>query len=421
VLGAGLAGLAAALDLAEAGVEVTLHEATGQAGGRCRSFADPVLGRPIDNGNHLILSGNGAVLSHAARLGAGHLLEVAPEAAFPFADLASGARWTLRLPASPLAALGRAARPPGATAAEALGGLAGLLLAGRSRTVAEAVGGRGALWRGFWEPLATGVLNACPAEGSAALLRAALLRTFLRGAGACRPVLAPQGLGAALVAPALARLAALGAEIRLHSRLEGIAAEGGRAAALRLSGERMALGRGEGAVLALPPAAAAAALPGLVVPGPGRAILNAHFLVPAAAAAPPIIGLVGGSAQWIFRRGDVLSVTVSAAEATPAWGLDRDRALALLWAETARALGLAQPPLAARLLRERGATFEQSPAGAARRPGPGGAGLANLALAGDWTATGLPATLEGAILSGQRAAARLLRGARPRGRPVAPG
>jgi squalene-associated FAD-dependent desaturase len=412
VIGAGLAGLACALDLAEAGRRVTLHEATGKAGGRCRSFHDAALGRRIDNGNHLILSANAAVLSHARRVGGADRLRELP-AAFPFADLAPEAavrRWTVRVPATPLGS-GRAdARPPGAGLGEALAGAASLVAARRGRTVAEAVRGRGPMWRAFWEPMTTAVLNMPPEEGSAALLRAALLRSFLRGAAACRPVVAPEGLGAALIEPALDRLARLGVEVRLREPLAGLAAEGRRATALHLPGGPIELGPRDAVVLALPPGVAAGVLPGLPAPRPGLAILNAHFVVrpEAAEAAPPILGLLGGEAQWLFRRGDVLSVTISAAERGRAWDMERDAALELLWSEVARALDLrGERPLASRLLRERGATFDQSPAGDRARPATR-TPLANVVLAGDHVRTGLPATLEGAVLSGRAAARALL-------------
>jgi len=162
VVGAGLAGLACALDLAAAGVAVQLHEGSPKAGGRCRSYFDARLGRVVDNGSHLILSANRAVLDHAARIGAAHRLSALPEAAFPFADLATGERWTIRVPATPLGTWRHDALPPGASRAAALADLAGLLMAGKMATVAEAVRGRGRLWQAFWEPLAIAVLNAPP-------------------------------------------------------------------------------------------------------------------------------------------------------------------------------------------------------------------------------------------------------------------
>src|SRR5579885_3455882 len=97
VIGAGLAGLAAALKLSANGDRVVLHEATAVAGGRCRSYYDKAVGMMIDNGNHLLLAGNHAALSFLQEVGAADRL-VGPKAAeFAFVDLAGGHRWTLRL------------------------------------------------------------------------------------------------------------------------------------------------------------------------------------------------------------------------------------------------------------------------------------------------------------------------------------
>ena len=70
VIGAGIAGLSAAVRLVEAGMNVTVHEAAQFAGGRCRSYFDPTLEPTIDNGNHLLLSGNHAALDYLDRIGA---------------------------------------------------------------------------------------------------------------------------------------------------------------------------------------------------------------------------------------------------------------------------------------------------------------------------------------------------------------
>ena len=97
VIGAGMAGLSAAVRLIQGGARVVLHEATGQAGGRCRSYRDGATGLTIDNGTHLLLSGNAAALSFVRAIGSEGGL-AGPEAArFPFVDLGTGARWTVEI------------------------------------------------------------------------------------------------------------------------------------------------------------------------------------------------------------------------------------------------------------------------------------------------------------------------------------
>ncbi len=158
-------------------------------------------------------------------------------------------------------------------------------------------------------------------------------------------------------------------------------------------------------MLALPPAVTGGLVPGLEVPEDSRPIVNAHIRLPSAQALPdglPFLGLVGGTADWLFLRGDVASLTVSAAET-----LAEEPAEAIaskMWADTAGALGL-DPALAppVRVIKERRATFAQTPAALARRA-PAGTAWRNLLLAGDWTDTGYPATIESAVRSGRRAA-----------------
>jgi squalene-associated FAD-dependent desaturase len=380
VVGAGLAGLAAATKLAAAGCKVTLWEAGGQAGGRCRSYLDQELGLRLDNGNHLLLSGNRSALAYLDRIGAREtLFAAAPE--FAFRDLRSGESWTVRA--------GRT--PPGMGLGDVVG-LLRVLLAPPGRTVGELLG-QAPLYERFWRPLTVAALNAQPEEGDARLLRPVLTETFLRGPAACVPLIPKEGLSESFVDPALRFLAARGAELRFNARLREIRVEPGRAVAL--DGEKV-----ERVVLAVTPAVATRLLPDLVAPDDYRAIVNAHYR--AESAGPAFVGLVGGDAEWVFRKPGVLSVTVSAAERLV--DLPAEELGPRLWRDVARAYDLPSSPVPpARIVKEKRATFAATPAQAAKRP-PALGSWQNLFLAGDWTDTGLPATIEGSIRSGHEAA-----------------
>lgn len=418
VVGAGLAGLAAATAAAARGAAVSLWEAAPSAGGRCRSFDDARLGRRIDNGNHLVLSGNRATRDYLARIGGvGAMHEIAP-ATFPFVDLASGERWTLRPGRGPvpfwLADPSR--RPPGTRLGE-LGRGVGLLWAGRARAVG-AVLGQGAGFTRFWDPLVTAVLNTDPEEAAAHLMRPVMLETFARGEAACRPWIARTALDDALVAPALAFLRSRGAEIRLGARLDGVDLDAEGPRALHAAGERVELAPDDGVILATPPWITATLLPGYAAPAAYSPILNAHFALSDTAAAtdPGLIGVVGGRAQWIFRRPGLASVTVSVADAL----VDRpaDELARLFWPEVCAALDLGAAPLPAfRIIKEKRATPRQTPAAADAR-WPTRTAWRRLALAGDWIDTGLPATIESAIRSAD-AALRVVEGEVARARDVA--
>jgi squalene-associated FAD-dependent desaturase len=408
VVGAGLAGLAAAIRLAGQGRSVRLYEAAQQAGGRCRSYFERALDRVIDNGNHLLLSGNRATLDYLDAIGARDQLTGPAEPSFPFLDLASGERWTVRpnrglVPIWP-AVPGR--RVPGTRFRDYLGAWR-LACAGPEQTVAECLDPGTPLWPRFWEPLARAVLNTPPEEGSARLLWAALRESFARGGAGCRPLIARTSLAAALIDPALRRLAEAGVTVAFGHRLRAIAREDGRASSLDFGQRQVELGRADQVILALPPGQTGALLPEIEVPEGSHAIVNGHFRLGRPARLPgdsPLLGLIGGTAEWLFVRDELVSLTVSAADALA--DEPSETIAERFWADVARALDLPatpQPPV--RIVKERRATFAQTPTAAARRPGPGSP-WRNLHLAGDWTATGLPATIEGAVRSGQQAAAR---------------
>ncbi|MEA2756532.1 MAG: hydroxysqualene dehydroxylase [Aliidongia sp.] len=405
VIGAGLAGLSAAVRLAEAGHKIVLHEAGPQAGGRCRSYFDEVLGCRIDNGNHLLMSGNSAAMAYLDTIGAADTLVGPRDSRFPFVDLGTGERWELSPNRGPLPwwLLDAKRRVPGSRFVDYLSALR-IARAGPADTVTALVGGNRALFRRFWEPLAVAALNTEADQGAAALLWPVLTQSFGRGAGSCRPLVARDGLSESFIDPALAWLALKGGRLFTGSRVRAIGFTGDRATSLDLGSEIHPVAPGDSVVVAVPPAIAAALVPDLTVPNEYRSIVNAHFRVASTLAENEvrILGVIGGTAEWVFRRRDLASVTVSAATRIVD---DEAEVLAWrLWGDVAAALDLLAEPMPPwRIVKEKRATFAQTPHQLRRRPATA-TRWRNLVLAGDWTDTGLPATIEGAIRSGVTAA-----------------
>jgi hydroxysqualene dehydroxylase len=402
VVGAGLAGLSAAVRLAGAGRNVVVHEAVGQAGGRCRSYHDPALDMVIDNGNHLLLSANHAALDYLATVGAQSGLVGPPAADFAFMDLARGDRWLVRINAGrlPWWIFDQHRRVPGTRPRDYLA-LARLLFARNDKTICETVTCAGPLYDRLARPLWVAALNTDPKEGSAALAGAVVRETLAKGGKACRPLIARDGLGPVFIEPTLRFLAQRGVAVRFGHRLRAIEFLQGKVTTLDFGEDKIAVGADDGVILAVPPVVAADLLPGLTVPTEFRAIVNAHFRVAPPANLAPITGVINGTVEWLFSFPDRLSVTISAADRL--LDVPRDALARQIWDEVATIAGLpkALPPW--QIVRERRATFAATPVEDAKRP-PAATDWRNLVLAGDWTRTELPATIEGAIRSGNRAA-----------------
>lgn len=401
VVGAGLAGLSAAVRLTAAGIRVRMVDASAQAGGRCRSYHDPQLGLTIDNGNHLVLSGNRAVARYRATIGAKEGLSGPNETAFAFCDLASEERWTVRVNDGvlPWWLLDPRRRVPGTRAGDYLP-LARLMTRGDARIDAR-VRPSGRAWERFLEPVLLAALNTEVAAGSSALAGAVLRETVARGGRAMRPLVAEPTLAAAFVDPAVRWLRDNGADITLGRRLRALGFADDGVTSLDFGEGAETVGADDAVVLAVSAWVAADLVPGLTVPDEHRAIVNAHFAMTPPPNAPKLLGLTGATAEWLFAYPDRISVTVSAADRL----VDRDRAelAATFWAEIRQAYGLEAPIPRWQIVKEKRATFAATPAQNARRP-QAQTRWRNLVLAGDWTQTGLPATIEGAIRSGETAA-----------------
>ena len=427
VVGGGLAGMAAAFALREREEAVVLLERRPFLGGRAFSFEDPQTGAVIDNGQHVLVGACDRLRAFLDRIGSrgafrrqrrlclpildgqGHRSDLAAAPLPPPLHMAAALLRYRHLSTadrrSVVGTIRRLARPDtGGETDRALGAW----LADRG-TPASAVDR-------FWEPIVRPALNVRVAEASL-FLSAFMVRQALWAApGAGALWLPTTGLSAAIGTPTLARLRAAGVDVRLETRVTGLEVSDGGVAGVRLQdGTSLPARR---VVCALPPEGADRLLGSAGAPSDhaavGRsAIVNVYLWYDRPILPLPFAGTFDSPLQWVFDRSRLLGeeaggwcvgISLSAADDL----VDRSKdALMNLCDE---ALGLLFPARGpARLerwtvVKEPRATFRADAGQASRRPGPVTA-IPGLFLAGDWTDTGWPATMEGAVRSGERAVA----------------
>lgn len=435
VVGAGVAGIAAATRLAEAGREVWLLESTAAGGGRARSFVDRTSGDAIDNGQHALMGCYDEFLALLARVGTrGALFE--SDLRIPLCDV------TLDDPAQRTAFVDAPALPAPLHFAAGLlryrhlplrERLSALLAGDRlvrrfgrpdapDTTVARALAGLGQssrARRALWDPIVWATLNADPEEASAKLLAAVVGRALLASREGSRFLLPAVPLSELYVEPGRKFLEARGGAFRVRMGVDAIDVEDGRVRGVCAGGERIAA---SAVVLAVPPAAVRRlAVPGLALDAAlerATPIVSVTLWLDRDPGGPPFLGLVGAETQWIFRvdavhgrgpgpLGHRLACVRSGAAA---WAdVPRERIAEIVTADVRRALPGARDAEVRHhlVVTEHAATLAPDPAIQRLRPAVR-TGIAGLHLAGDWVDTGLPATLESAALAGHRAAGQVI-------------
>jgi squalene-associated FAD-dependent desaturase len=430
VIGGGLAGITAALDCAAAGARVTLVEVRRRLGGAAYSFErDGLL---LDNGQHVFLRCCLAYRALLERLGSIQRVALQPRLEIPV--LKPGARIaTLRrggLPA-PLHLAGALARYPHLTLAQRLGAARAALALTRLRAndpalekmtfgdwLAEHGQGPEAVVA-LWDLVALPTLN-LPAAQASLELGAFVFRTgLLSGADAGDIGFHAAPLGATIGEPAERALAQADVEVRLGWRAETLLQTAG---GFEVHGREDGLSA-EAAIVAIPHARTAALLRPLLpelsakLDGLGHSpIVNLHIVYDRPVCELEFAAGVGTPVQYLFDRTaasgappgcQYLAISLSGAEQEMGMSVDalRERYLPALCELLPRARAAKVESFMA--TREHAATFRAAPGAAALRPGPETA-VKGLVLAGAWTDTGWPATLEGAVLSGHAAAEKAL-------------
>jgi squalene-associated FAD-dependent desaturase len=443
VIGGGFAGFAAAVALQERRHEVVLLERRGVLGGRATSFRDTVTAEDVDNGTHLMLGAYRATLDLLRRVGASDLVAFQDNLRLEWVDEKGVAALEcppIRAPLHLLVGL-LGLRVPLAVKLQAVRMSLAVRFGRRpdGLTLAEYLrrSGQGASARRLlWDPLALAILNE-PVERAAAVLFHRVYReAFLRDHQASRLVFPRRGWGV-LMERITRYFEGRGGVVRRGARAETILVEDGRATGVRCAQrvktrEEVAAGRAPAPQVeradAVISAVPAHALRGLLseewqartpFAALGRfgasPIVSVELWLDRLVVGRPMLGLRESQVEWVFDKGRLygregapqhLAFIVSAAYRSAT------KTNAELVAAAEGALRRYFPAMAgatvrrALVLREPLATFASSPELEALRPGPD-TPIAGLFVAGDWTDTGLPATIEGAVRSGRNAAHRV--------------
>ena len=432
IAGGGLAGLAAAVRLSNHPLDILLLESAPRLGGRSWSFPHAHSSGAVDNGQHVLMGCYRDTLDYLERIGRGHLLERRRGLALQFVH-ADGRRARLKagdLP-HPLGLvqaflryrmLSPASRLRILRAATRLRSLRERDLEALDSTDAatwlRALGQRDDAICNFWQPLVLATMNTEPGQASAKLLTVVLREIFLRNADAADMLLPGDGLSTVFVDGARELLEERGCDIRQRSAVQKLITDEGAVRGVHLAdGTEL---RADAVISALPPWALrrvfeysqSRVLPAIdferFLPSP---IVSVHVWLRGKLDAGPMTGLLDTTLQWVFDKGENgdgsrhYSCTISAAAGRVVdMGEEELRALLLRELRLLRADLGEEDILRVLPVREKRATFLPLPGMERLRPAAR-SGMPGLYLAGDWTATGLPATIEGAVRSGYAAAA----------------
>ena len=264
------------------------------------------------------------------------------------------------------------------------------------------------IYKRFWKPFTIAVLNTHPNEASAKLLWRIIIKTLFFKNDPLKPFVVKKSLSDSLINPAVKKILDQGGDIKCNTRLKKIIFKNNFAEEIIFNKNTIKIDKDELVVLAVTPNVVSKILPNIKTPKKTNCILNIHFKLNQKHNEIKFpddsffVGVIGGVVDWIFKKKNILSITISAANYLN--NLDNDKISKIVWEDVKKVfnLGTVKKPKY-KIIREKMATFVQSPEEIFRKPKMY-TKYKNLFLAGDWVDTGLPATIEGAITSGYNVA-----------------
>ena len=436
VIGAGVAGLAAATSLAGRGARVGVVEARPSLGGRAGSYTDPATGEVVDNGQHILMGCYRESFAFLRRIGAAGYVKVQPSLEVPFVDTA-GRRTTLACPPlpSPYHLLGGIIEwdalswrdrlsvtrlgPVIRTARRHLEGRTTNVAASPEETVENWLirnGQTARIREMLWNPLALAALNQPPSEAAAPPFVRVLAEMFGPDPSASSIALPVLPLSETYTEPARRYIEERGGDVRTNARVRVIV-EHGRVVGVRVRDRELI--SAPAVVSSVPWFALAdlfdqvpAPIAGVVCAASQMGaypIVTVNLWLDRPVMSTPFLGLPDRNMQWVFDRQAIAAaaaphLSLVSSGAAEMVALSNAVITAIAWRELREAVPAARLASVTRatVVRERRATFSLAPGQPAR---PSNATtLAGFVLAGDWTDTGLPGTIESAALSGHRAA-----------------
>jgi squalene-associated FAD-dependent desaturase len=429
IIGGGFSGLAAGVRLCEQGWRVSLLERRNHLGGRAYSFMDPKTGDIVDNGQHLFMGCYRQTIAFLKKIGCLDRLKFQDRPRVDFLDRENGIT-SFKCP--PL--------PPPLHAVAGLFRMKGISLGDKLRTikVGRAIQKNGksdsrpltvSEWlsrlsqserikQRFWYPMAIATLNESPDTASARMMKVVLKEAFGGGGQSASIGIARVGLSQLYTEGASDFIRSRGGEVRTSAQVHRLVIENGAVAAVELAGgERV---EADYFISAVPPAALLQMLPedlrakefSKLQSLGSSPIVSINLWFDRAVIDHEFVGLIGTRSQWIFNKDLILSqagrsnqIAVIISAARDFIDSTKEALVEMALSELNELIPASRHAclLHSRVVKEREATLAHTVESDSLRPGPRTV-VPNLILAGDWTATGLPATIESAVMSGNIAA-----------------